>query len=404
MPFETFKLANGIKLIHKYIDSPVAYCALIANTGSRDEQDDESGVAHLVEHLIFKETNKRKSHHILSRLENVGGELNAYTTKEETCVHAAFLSNYYARALDLMSDLMFNQKITGKTLELEKKVVLDEIRSCKDNPSELIFDEFDTMMFPLHSLGYNTLGTEKSVKALSKKTVERFIECNYFTNEIIISSIGKISFQQLIKYSEKYFGNIPVKERVTGRVRPSVASPFERRISRKTHQAHCVLGTVCNGNGPRYRMGMTMLANILGGPGMNTRLNISLREKTGWVYHVESSYISYSDIGIFNTYFGTERSNLEKCIKRVEQEIIQLKNKRLSDFQMNRLRQQMIGQFAIAFDNSEAQMLSAGKNFLMFDKTENLSDIIELINDINAVYLQDLALESFNSLSFLIYQ
>ena len=404
IPFKTHTLSNGIRLVHQMIDSPVAYCALMMNTGSRDELKNESGAAHLVEHLIFKETGKRKAHHILSRMENVGGELNAYTTKEDTCIHAAFLNTHYARSLELFNDIVFNHKITDKILQLEKSVVIDEIKSTKDSPSELIFDEFDYLLFPNHSLGRNTLGSTQSVNRLTRTDIERFIARNYQPGQMVISSVGNIPFQRLMNIVEKYFGEIPVKPQTPiARTAPAVYTSFKKEIGKKNHQSHCVIGTVCDSADRQFRVAMAMLANLLGGPGMNTRLNMSLRERHGWVYHVESSYTPYSDVGVFQIYFASDRSKTEKCVLQIEKELDLLKKNPLTKEQLKKLQLQMMGQLAIASDYNDARMLSAGKSMLMFDRVDDLHDVCEQISEVNAGRLCEIANKVFTNLSFLTY-
>ena len=405
IPFETYTLSNGIRLVHQRVESPVAYCGLMADTGSRDELPGEYGAAHLTEHLFFKETGKRRSHHILSRMENVGGDLNAYTTKEDTCIHAAFLCDHYARALELFGDLMFNSKIGEKTLEVEKKVVIDEIRSSKDNPSELIFDEFEELLFPGHPLGCNTLGSVRSVSKLSKTVVEGFIARNYHTERMVLSSSGNIAFQRLIAYAEKYLkASQPHQKDPIVRLKPPVYIPFEKIIDKKNHQSHCIMGAACADLSRKFRIEMAMLANLLAGPGMNSRLNMSLRERNGWVYHVEASYMPYSDAGIFHIYFGTDKSNLKKCKIQVEKELSKLKEFPLTDSQLKKLRRQIAGQYAIASDNRDAGILAAGKSMLMFGRTDNLRDFCTQINQVSADDLCQTATRVFNRLSCLIYR
>jgi predicted Zn-dependent peptidase len=401
---ESYTLSNGMRLIHQSIESPVAYCSLMMNTGSRDEMKDEYGAAHLVEHLMFKETGKRKAHHILSRLENVGGELNAYTTKEDTCVHAAFLNHHYARSLELFNDIVFNHKITDKVLQLEKSVVMDEIKSSKDNPSELIFDEFDTLLFPNHPLGRNTLGTTQSVNKLSKTEIERFVARNYHPSQMVLSSVGNIPFQRLIAYTEKYFGATPSKPYdPVVRTVPDVSIPFDKQVNKRNHQSHCIIGATCDSSDSEFRIAMSMLANLLGGPGMNTRLNMTLRERYGWVYHVEASYMPYSDIGVFNVYFASDRSKVGKCLQQIQKELDRLKKQPLTAEQLKKLQLQMMGQLAIASDSNDARMLSAGKSMLMFGSVDNLHDICMKINAINAERLCEIANQVFCDFSFLTY-
>jgi len=397
-------MSNGIRLVHQQIDSPVAYCALMMNTGSRDELRNESGAAHLVEHLIFKETGKRKAHHILSRMENVGGEMNAYTTKEDTCIHAAFLNTHYARSLELFNDIVFNHRITDKALQLEKSVVIDEIKSTKDSPSELIFDEFDSLLFPNHPLGRNTLGATQSVNRLTKMDVERFIARNYHPCQMVLSSVGNIPFQRLMDIAGKYFGDAGSKPQTPViRTAPAAYIPFKKEAGKKNHQSHCVIGTICDSSDRTFRIAMTMLANLLGGPGMNTRLNMSLRERHGWVYHVEASYTPYSDVGIFQIYFASDRSKTEKCVLQIEKELDLLKKNPLTKEQLKKLQLQVLGQLAIASDYNDARMLSAGKSMLMFDRIDDLHDICGQVSEVNAERLCEIANEVFCHLSFLTY-
>ena len=405
MPFELYTFRNGVRLVHQMIESPVAYCALMMNAGSRDELKNEYGIAHLVEHLMFKGTGKRKAHHILSRMENVGGELNAFTSKEDTCIHAAFLNSHYARSLELFSDMVFNHKVTDKVLHLEKNVVCDEIRATKDSPAELIFDQFDELLFPNHPLGRNTLGTVHSVGKLDQMDVERFVARNYHPDRMVISSVGNIPFQRLIASVEKYFGEIePTVQATVPRVVPEKNVSFEKYINKKNHQSHCIIGVRCDGSDLNFRIAMTMLANLLGGPGMNTRLNMSLRERYGWVYHVEASYTSYSDVGVFSIYFATDKAKLENCVAEIEKELNKLKKEPLTERQLKKLQLQMMGQMAIASDHLDARMLSAGKSLLMFDKVDNLYDLCVQMNKINAEYLFDVANKVFCKLNFLTYR
>ena len=405
IPFEWYTMSNGLQLVHQRIESPVAYCALMMNAGSRDELKNEYGAAHLLEHLIFKETGKRKAHHILSRMENVGGELNAYTTKEDTCIHAAFLNHHYARSLELFSDIVFNHQISEKLFQLERNVVIDEIKSSKDSPSDVIFDEFDELLFPGHPLGRNTLGTISSVSRLEKASVERFAARNYHPNRMVISSVGNIPFERLIACAEKYFGAIPANAQASvERTAPGAYVPFHKGVNKRNHQSHCIMGATCDSSDREFRIAMAMLANLLGGPGMNTRLNMSLRERNGWVYHVEATYTPYSDVGVFNIYFATDKTKIEKCVAQIEKELDRLKKEPLSAEQLKRLQLQMMGQLAIASDNNDVRMLSAGKSRLMFEKIDDLHDICAFINETNAERLCEIANGIFSGLSILTYQ
>ena len=404
MPFEVYTMTNGLRLVHQKIDSPVAYCALTMDTGSRDELKNEHGAAHLMEHLMFKETGKRKAHHILSRMENVGGELNAYTTKEDTCIHAAFLNHHYAHSLELFTDIVFNHQITEKLFQLERNVVIDEIKSSKDSPSELIYDEFDELLFPGHPLGHCTLGTIQSVSRLDKIVVERFAARNYHPSRMVLSSVGNIPFERFIAYAEKYFGGISSNDTSpVERTPPGTYIPFKKETGKRNHQSHCIMGVTCDSSVREFRIAMAMLSHLLGGNGMNTRLNMSLRERNGWVYHVEAAYTPYSDVGVFNVYFATDKAKIGKCVAQIEKELDRLKKEPLTTQQLKKLQLQMLGQLAITSDNHDARMLSAGKSILMYGQVDNLYDIGMKINEINAEYLCEIANQVFGNLSFLTY-
>jgi len=405
VPFVWYEMSNGLKLVHQKIESPVAFCALMINAGSRDEMRDEYGAAHLMEHLMFKETGKRKAHHILSRMENVGGELNAYTTKEDTCIYAAFLNQHYARSLELFTDIVFNHRVTDKLFQLEKSVVIDEIKSSKDSPLDVIFDEFDELLFPDHPLGRNTLGTIQSVNRLEKAAVESFAARNCHPNRMVLTSVGNIHIDRLIAWADKYFGGIPANYQVqVERAAPDGYAPFKKATGKRNHQSHCIMGTTCESATREFRIAMSMLANLLGGPGMNTRLNMSLRERNGWVYHVEATYTPYSDVGVFNIYFATDKSKIEKCVAQIEKELDRLKKEPLTADQLKRLQMQMMGQMAIASDNNDVRMLSAGKSLLMFEKIDDLHDLCITIDQTSAEYLCEIAKLVFSNLSVLTYQ
>jgi predicted Zn-dependent peptidase len=306
--------------------------------------------------------------------------------------------------MELFNDIVFNHRITDKILQLEKSVVIDEIKSTKDSPSELIFDEFDQLLFPNHPLGRDTLGTTQSVNRLTRTDVERFIARNYHPGQMVISSVGNIPFQRLMDIVEKYFGGIPPKPQTPlTRMAPAAYIPFKKEVGKKNHQSHCVIGTVCDSSDRRFRIAMAMLANLLGGPGMNTRLNMSLRERHGWVYHVEASYTPYSDVGVFQIYFASDRSKTEKCVLQIEKELDLLKKNPLTKEQLKKLQLQVMGQLAIASDYNDARMLSAGKSMLMFDRVDDFHDICGQISEINAERLCETANEVFCHLSFLTY-
>jgi len=404
--YELYTLANGIRIVHRRIPGKVAHCGLIINTGSRDEEIDEWGVAHFIEHTIFKGTTKRKSFHILSRLENVGGDLNAYTTKEETCVHASFLSQYYDRTLELISDIVFNSIFPYKELEKEKEVVIDEINSYQDSPSEQIYDDFEDQIFKGYPIGRNILGSPELVKTFNKEKIKTFIKRAYNTDEMVISSVGDVSFKKLIRIIEKYFGGIPANPRTFKRIVPTDYVVTHDTQNRNTYQAHCIIGNIAYNAQDHNRVSLGLLTNILGGPGLNSRLNLNLREKHGLAYNVEANYSPYIDTGVFSIYFGCDGSDLKKSLAICKREMKKLQNKKLGVLQFRTAKQQLLGQIAISSENNENQMLAIGKSVLLYNRVDTLEKIYKKIQAISAEHLMEVANEIFepSQLSTLIYK
>jgi predicted Zn-dependent peptidase len=406
MDFVTHVLDNGIKLIHIQVSSPVAHCGFIIHTGSRDEDQDEQGMAHFIEHLFFKGTNKRKSFHVLSRLEDVGGELNAYTTKEETCIHASFLKDYYERTIELIGDVVFNSNFPEKALESEKDVILDEINSYKDSPSELIFDDFEELFFKDHPLSRNILGKEKYLKKFNRNDIFTFLSKKYHTDQMVFTSVGNIPAARMIYLFEKHFKHIPATFRPDQRIPFKNYQPFHQTKKKNTFQVHAILGNLGYDMKDSRRMALHLLSNIIGGPGMISRLNLALRERKGYSYNIESSYTPYSDTGIFNIYFSTDKEYLDKCLEIIYKEFESLRSKLLGDQQLKKAKQQIIGQLAISFESNENQMLSIGKSFLVYDRVDTLPEINAKIESITAPELRDIAnaVLDRNSLSLLIFK
>lgn len=404
--YEIYTLANGIRVVHRRVSGKVAHCGLLINTGSRDEMEDEWGMAHFIEHVIFKGTTKRKSFHVLSRLENVGGDLNAYTTKEETCVHATFLNQYYDRTLELVSDIVFNSVFPFKELEKEKEVVIDEINSYQDSPSELIFDDFEDQMYHSYPIGKNILGSPELVRSFNKEKIQNFMSRAYNTDEMVISSVGDISFKKLVRIIEKYFGHIPANPRKFKRIVPFDYKISNNIVERNTYQSHCIMGNLAYDAVDEKRMTLGMLTNILGGPGLNSRLNLNLREKHGLAYNVEANYSPYSDTGIFNIYFGCDKDDLNKCFSICNKEMNKMKNNKLGILQFRTAQQQLLGQMAISSENNENQMLSIAKSLILYNRVDTLDNIYKKIEKITANDLLNVANEIFepSTMSTLIYK
>jgi predicted Zn-dependent peptidase len=399
-------LDNGIRLVHHRIPGLVAHCGLIINAGSRDETDTEHGVAHFIEHMLFKGTKRRKAYHILSRLEDVGGELNAYTTKEETAVHASFLKEDYERAIELISDITFNSVFPLKEIEKEKDVVLEEINSYLDNPAELIFDDFEELIFLNQPIGRNILGSPDSVRSFSQKTISGFISANYNTQQIVFCSVGNIPDEKILGFFKTYFSHIKTNSREERGNKGWIYKPSTVTKKKDTFQNHCIIGNLAYDLKDKHRMGMFLLNNILGGQGMNSRLNLSLREKNGLAYNVESNYNPYCDTGIFSIYFGTDSQYLNKSISIAMAEMKKLRTSKLGTIQLSKAKNQIKGYLARGYENHESLMLSLGKSLLVFNKIDTIEDICEKIDEITATDLLETANDIFEpaKLSTLIYK
>ncbi len=380
--FLTHTFKNGIRLIHRQTDSPVAHLGVLINAGSRDETEDEHGLAHFIEHSVFKGTQKRRAYHVLSRIEDVGGELNAYTTKEETTLYSTFLNHDYERAAELLSDILFNSVYPQKEINREKEVIAEEINSYKDSPSELIFDEFEELVYDGHPIARNILGTSENINKFNRTSILRFIDNNYNTDQMVISSVGKISFAKLVKFAEKYFGNAESKIRNNGR------KPFENYIPgyrtevKDTFQTHCVLGNIAYDIMHPLRIVMVLLNNIIGGPAMNSRLNLALRERKGMAYNIESGYTAYTDTGLFNVYFGTDKENFEKALALIKKEFKLLRDSKLGGVQLSKAKKQLLGQIAISTESHDDLMLAIGKSYLVYNRVDPLREVFKKIETI----------------------
>ena len=406
MEFFEFQLPNGIRVVHKNVNSPIAHCGFVLNIGTRDENEDEQGIAHFIEHTIFKGTVKRKAYHILSRLDDVGGEINAFTTREDISVYASFLTEYYDRAIELLFDIVFSSTFPEKELEKEKDVVIDEINSYKDSPSESIFDEIEEMVFRNHPIGNNILGTPEIVKTFDKAKVLHFLDETFSTEEMVFTTVGKISEKKLKGIIEKYASHIPVKHRIRKRkpVGAYKATFVEKQMD--NYQTHAVIANRAYDANHEKVTALVLLNNLLGGTGMNTRLNLNIREKYGFTYNLESFYTPYSDTGIFGIYLGTDNDYVEKTLKLVLREMRMLRDKPLGVLQLSKAKKQLIGQMAIGQENNANSMLSFGKALLAFGKIESYETMIAKINAVTAEDIQEVAKEIFepSSLTTLIYR
>jgi predicted Zn-dependent peptidase len=407
MQYSSFILANGLRIIHLPSVSPVSYCGFAVNAGTRDEKTDQYGLAHFVEHMLFKGTRKRKAWHILNRMENVGGELNAYTTKEETFIYSVCLSEDVERAVELLSDLVYHSQFPAAEIEKEREVILDEINSYEDTPSELIFDEFENIVFSGNELGHHILGDSESLERFTTASFRAFVEEHYRPDNMIFFSYGKTPFNKIVRLAEKYMSDGQSKPSISiHRTNPPINLAEQVEIDKKLHQMHVVIGARAYCTYDNKRLGLCLLNNILGGPGMNSRLNLNLREKYGLVYTVESGLTSYTDTGIITIYFGCDSESKDKCLQLVHKELQRLRNNKLSGAQFAAAIKQWKGQLGISSDLNESTALRMGKSFLHFDKYDDLAQIYQKMDALTADHLLEIANEIFEEkqLFSLIYQ
>ena len=402
----TDTLPNGIRIVHHKTNGMVAHCGLVINTGSRNEKKEEHGIVHFIEHMLFKGTRKRKTYHILSSLDDSGGELNAYTTKEETAIHASVLIRDFEKAIDIISDITFNSVFQQKEIEKEKDVVIEEINSNLDSPAELIFDDFEELIFPGQAIGRNILGSPSTVKYFTQEALLEFLSENYNTDQMVFCSVGNIPDEKVMKLAVKYLGDKAPNMRKKRRIKAPVYN--RQTITKKmdTNQVHCMIGCEAYNIHDKKRIGLFLLNNLLGGQGLNSRLILSLRERNGLAYNVESNYNAYLDTGVFSVYFGTDRQNLEKSISITLNELARLRNNRLGPLQFSKAKNQLKGYLARSYENHESLMLSLGKSILVFNRIDSPEETCNKIDMLTVSELLEISNEVFDPslLSTLIYE
>lgn len=393
--YRTHRFSNGIRLIHRQNHSEVAHFGLLMHTGTRDELPEEHGLAHFMEHMFFKGTHKRSAYQIISRLEDVGGEINAYTTKEETALHASFLKQDYLRAMELVQDIFLNSRFPEKEREKEVEVILNEIQNYDDSPSELIFDRAEEMLYPDHSMGRNILGSEESLPGFHNGSLERFRSENYATEEMVLSFVGSIPFERVLPAAGKYFADIPFKSRLRKRQAPDAATSLRKTEKRDTYQKHCIMISRAYPLGHPRRLHLYLLSNILGGPGMNSRLNMALRERRGYTYSAESHYSPYTDTGAAVVYFSCDPEKFNPSLNVTREELKKLRAKLIHDRRLAHARKQLMGQLAISSENNEHLMLTMAKSYLVFNRVDSLQTIRKKLEEIDPVHLRETANEVF---------
>jgi len=392
----TYQLKNGIRLVHRLNTAEVAHFGLIVHTGTRDEQEEEHGLAHFMEHMFFKGTYKRSPYQIISRLEDVGGEINAYTTKEETALYASFLKQDYRRAMELIQDIFLHSSFPEKEREKEAEVILSEIQGYEDSPSELIFDRAEELLFPDQSIGRNILGSEESLGSFRNGTLERFQAENYATDEIVLSIVGDLPFDKYRYAAEKYFGDLPYKKRVRKRLQPLSVSAKKLVENRNAYQKHCMLVGPAYALPDQKRLQLYLLNNILGGPGMNSRLNMALRERRGYSYSAESHYSPYTDTGVVMIYFSCDADKFSRSMQVTRDVLRKLRTGLIPEKRLSYARKQLMGQLAISNDNNEHLMLTSGKSFLVFNRVDSLETILKKLEVVTPGDLRDTANEIYD--------
>ncbi len=381
---QVFELSNGIRVLFRLHDSSITHTCMLIDTGSRHEELGKFGTAHFIEHLLFKRTERRSTNQILNRLEEVGGDLNAYTTKEYTCIHASFLNPYLERGLDLFEDIIFHSVFPEEEMEKEKGVILDEMASYLDSPEEAIMDDFEDMVFTGSGLGHNILGLEEDLKNITKEDIQRYIAQHYATSKIVLAISGKYEAKKLLKVCDKIFGQIPAKAWDHASEAPSRAPAQKLRLTRPINQAHYVLGSPGYGIYDDRKTGLLLLNNLLGGYGMSSILNLNIREKYGIAYTIESNYSLYSDTGLFSIYLGTDEEKLEKALKLLHKELNKLKQEPLSSSYLNKAKTKFKGQIALAEENRMSLIIAEAKNMLDYNRIISLSEVFTKIDQVTS--------------------
>jgi predicted Zn-dependent peptidase len=392
MEFDLYSLPNGIRLIHKQVrNTKIAHCGIFFDVGSRDESDIESGMAHFWEHMAFKGTNKRKAYHIINRLESVGGEINAYTTKEKICFYASMLDRHLEKAVELLKDISFQSIFPEKEIIKEKSVILEEMGMYFDNPEESIHDDFEELLFEGHPLAHNILGYPETIRNFRQKDLVSFIGKNLNTHKTVLSIVSNLPTKKVLRQFEKYFSDIPEKLGKPERSGFNSGIVKSKEVFRNTNQTYCVIGQEALPFSSDERLPLFLLTNILGGPALNSRLNLALREKYGMVYNIDAQLNTYTDTGHLTISFSTEKRQLEKSKNLIFKELKRLREEKLGVKQLHMAKEQLMGQIAISEENNVNFMLMMGRSLIDSEKIEGLNEVFEKIRGISADDLRDLA-------------
>jgi predicted Zn-dependent peptidase len=401
---QTHTLTNGLRIIHRTSPSGISHCGIAVNTGTRDELPGEHGMAHFTEHMLFKGTQKRKAHHIAGRMEDVGGELNAYTAKEETFIYAVFPGEYLSRAMELLSDIIFHSLYPDRQIEREREVIIDEILSYGDSPSEQIYDDFENIAFAGHDLGRYILGDRDTLQTFTSEKIKHFVERQYRPDGMIFFSSGETPFPTVARLAEKFFASGPnppdSASTIRQRTPPAIPVPSKTEMRKGTSQTHVITGWRTFDMHHPHKYALYMINHLLGDGSLNSRLNASLRERHGLVYSVESNLTLYSDAGLFTVYFASDPKFREKCLRLAGREIERIVQTELTPTQLMRIKRQWKGQMGIAAENHENSTLGMAKAFLHFDRYTPLNTLFSRIDRITPQEIREVAGEIFSTPPF----
>jgi len=406
MEYQLFSLKNGLRVLHKNNPySPIVHACVVINCGSRDEDSAKQGLAHFIEHMLFKGTTSKSLYQILNRMEVVGGDLNAYTSKEQTCIHASFLKEHLPRAVELFHDLLFNSTFPEQEIKKEKQVIMDEIDSYLDLPEEAIQDDFEEIIFKGHALGANILGNKNTVATINRNDLIKFTQKHYRAEDIVLGVYGNVDEQELVNLADQYFSKVKKHAKDVVRVKPNKYKPQQIVQTKNSVQSHAVIGTRGLSIHHPDKTTMLLLSNYLGGPGMSSKLNMEIREKKGICYTIDANYTPMSDTGIFSIYMGTDAEKMEKCMNLVMKELKLLRDKKLGSLTLNQAKKKFIGQISLAEENHLSVLIAFCKSILDHGKADTIEEIYRKIEAVSANDIITLSNELFeeNNLSSLLF-
>lgn len=391
------ELSNGIRMVYQQIEGTrLFHCGVFLDVGSRDEQEETQGIMHFWEHLAFKGTKKRKAYQIINSIDSVGGELNAYTDKERVVFYASVRDQYFERAIDVLSDITFHSVFPENEIEKERGVILQEMAMYLDNPDDSLHDEFDSVIYPRHPMGMNILGRKETILRFRKRDFREFLSQRIDTRRIVFSCVGDLPAAQVEQVFQRYF-NVKATKRVAKRKPIRLYKPTRKQLLRPVKQAKCAIGRPAYSIHHPDRIPFFLLVNMLGGPGMNSRLNMVLREKHGYVYSIDAHYVPFSDTGMFAVFFGTKPSKLDRCLELVQRELDKFCEKPLTARQLNAAKEQFKGQLAMGEENNHSLMFMMGRYMLDLNRVPSLEEIFNVIDDISSKDISRVACEMFDA-------